>query len=86
MTDFVDRRQPVRLHDDDRQAIDRIITLLDDPQIGLRGTVKRQGETLYGNGKLGLTTKFIILEIALFLVACVVGADHPVILKLLNKF
>jgi hypothetical protein len=81
-----ERRQPVRLHEDDARKLDQILFILKDPEVGLCQTVKRHNEAIYGNGSLGIKAKLIIVYSAVGILALAVGADHPVILKLIRKF
>jgi hypothetical protein len=73
-----------KLHADDRAQLDRIVTLLDDPEIGIRRAVQRHGEAIYGNGRMGLNTKVLLLCIAVTMLAILVGADHPLVIKMIK--
>lgn len=50
----------------------------------LKEQSKKHSEAIYGNGKMGLNAKVILLSIAVCLLACLVGADHPWVRGLLK--
>ena len=84
--DGEDRRQPVRLHEDDRAMLARIAFLLEDENVGLCRTVKRHSEAIYGNGSWGIKTKLLAVYGMIGVLALAIGSDHPWVLKLITKF
>lgn len=79
-------KKTVRLHEDDGRKLDKIIVLLEDPNIGLCKTVRNHTEMLYGTGRaIGVKTKLVIIYIAIGILALALGADHPWVLKMISK-
>ncbi len=83
--DGEDRRQPVRLHEDDRAMLSRIIFILEDKNVGLCGTVKKHHEAIYGNGGWGIKTHVLFVYASICLLCITLGADHPWVLKLISR-
>lgn len=82
--DGVERRQTIRLHEDDRALLVKINTVLTDPDMGICPQVTRLNQTVYGNGKMGLNTKVILLICAVFVLSILLGADHPWVKSILR--
>lgn len=81
-----ERRQPVRLHDEDRAMLARIIFILEDKNVGLCETVKKHHEAIYGNGSIGIKTRLMLVYASVGVLALIVGAEHPLVMKIIKRF
>jgi len=51
-----------------------------------RAKTDKLHEDIYGNGSMGIKTRLVLVYSAVGVLALVIGADHPLIAKIVKKF